>query len=63
MPYCSLEQVGVLFVLIHRYAPQAIIYTEGRPDIHMDEIPDNLITRLIDQLDMWGIGYVPGKKK
>lgn len=29
----------------------------------MDFINDQLVSRLNDQLDMWGIGYAPTKKK
>ena len=50
-------------MLIHRYAPEAIEYDEGKPNIQMEGIPDNLMARLADQLDMWGIGYVSTKKK
>ena len=64
VPYCSYEQVGVVFQLINKYAPDAIEYTDqGRPNIQMDAIPDVLMKRLLDQLDMWGIGYVSSKKK
>ena len=51
-------------MLIRKYAPGAIEYTEdGRPNIQMEGVGEGLMKRLLDQLDMWGIGYVPGKKK
>jgi hypothetical protein len=64
VPLCSYEQVGVIYKLIHKYAPEAIEYdSEGRVSVQMDNVPDTLVGRLLDQLDMWGIGYVSTKKK
>jgi len=29
----------------------------------MEQVNDHLLSRLNDQLDMWGIGYAPTKKR
>lgn len=32
-------------------------------NINLDQVSEHLLSRLNDQLDMWGIGYAPTKKK
>lgn len=63
-PLCSPEQIGVVFMLISKHSSEALEYDEdGNVNVNMDFVSDQLVARLSDQLDMWGIGYAPIKKK
>ncbi len=51
-------------MLINKNEPEAIEYTdEGNPNIISEKLSDKMVKRLVDQMDMWGIGYVSSKKK
>ena len=64
IPLCSPEQVGVIFQLLNKYAPESLEFDgEGGANVHMEKVEDSLLKRMTDQLDMWGIGYVSSKKK
>lgn len=64
IPLCTPDQVGVVFMLINKNEPEAIEYTDdGEVKIIAEKLSDKMVKRLTDQLDMWGIGYVSGKKK
>lgn len=64
VPLCSPEQVGVIFMLISKHCSEALEYdAEGNVSVRMELVSDQLVQRLSDQLDMWGIGYAPTKKK
>ena len=63
-PYCTPEQVGVMFMLMNKHCPEALEFNEeGGVKISMEMVPDQMLDRLLNQLDMWGIGYVPIKKR
>lgn len=64
VPLCSGEQIGVMYMLIHKNEPEAIDYTEeGNVMVRAEKMSDKMVKRLIDQMDMWGIGYVSNKKR
>ena len=51
-------------MLLSRHSGEALEYDEeGGVSVNMDLVGDQLVARLSDQLDMWGIGYAPSKKK
>jgi hypothetical protein len=51
-------------MLIQKNEPEAIDYTdEGSVKIQAERLSDKMVKRLVDQMDMWGIGYVSNKKK
>jgi len=61
---CTPEQVGVIFLLLRKHSPDALDFEEGgKVDISMEGVSDTLLRRLLDQMDMWGIGYLPVKKR
>jgi hypothetical protein len=63
-PLCSPEQIGVIFLLVRKHSGEALEYDEeGNVSLNLDLMSDHLLSRLNDQLDMWGIGYAPTKKK
>lgn len=54
---CSGEQVGVVFMLIKNNCEEALNYDEdGTVEIMSEKIDDDLMKRLNNLLDMWGIG-------
>ncbi len=65
--FCSLEQMGILFLLIKNNQLSAIgCNAEGEAVIKVEEISDRLLERLSSQLEMWNISLtapVAGKKK
>lgn len=64
IPLCSPEQVGVIFMLLNKNCPEALEFDDsGGVNVVMDNVGDALVKRLIDQLDMWGVGYAPTKRK
>jgi hypothetical protein len=64
VPLCTPEQVGVIFMLVRKHSPEALAFDEeGGCNISMEDMNDVLLVRLLEQLDMWGIGYMPAKKK
>ena len=64
VPLCTPEQVGVLFLLTQKHNEEALTYDEkGNVSISMDEVTDQMLGRLMDQMDMWGIGFAPARKK
>ena len=64
VPLCTPEQVGVLFLLTQKHNSEALTYDDlGNVQIDMDNVTDQMLSRLVDQLDMWGIGFVSSKKK
>ena len=51
-------------MLLNKHAPQSLEYDEdGNVRVNMEIVSDSLLTRLADQLDMWGKGYAPVKRK
>ena len=61
---CTPDQVGVIFLLLRKHSPEALEFDEeGKVKVNMEGVSDTLLRRLLDQLDMWGIGYAPIKKR
>lgn len=53
-----------MFMLINKHEPEGIEYDEqGNVKVLAQKLSDQIVKRLKDQMDMWGIGYVSGKKK
>lgn len=53
-----------MFLLIKRYCEAAIEYDEqGKIKINMEAVTDSMLKRLMDQFDLWGLGFAPVAKK
>jgi len=53
-----------MFMLIQKNEPEAVEFGEdGGVKVMAERLTDRMVKRLVDQMDMWGIGYVAGKKK
>lgn len=51
-------------MLLNKNCPEALEFDDsGGVNVVMDNVGDALVKRLIDQLDMWGVGYAPTKRK
>ena len=64
---CSGEQIGVVFLLIKNNCPEALEYDEeGSINVRTEKLDDNLVKRLNNLLEMWGVILKPvvtGKRK